>query len=190
MSTLVAIRKGLTVTIASDSLFCQGSIKVSPDNKINHHKIHQFQDAYIGFTGWAVFHNIFESILEKYPGDIDLRSRKHIFNTFQKFHRILKEDFHIDTKEKDEHPLESSQWDCLIACPAGIFAVGTMREVIEYNRYWADGSGIRFALGAMHATYDLHDSSEEIARSAIMAACDLDDGSGPPIQMFTVSLKQ
>jgi len=63
-------------------------------------------------------------------------------------------------KKKDDHPLESSQWDCLIACPAGIFSVGTLREVIEYNHYWADGSGTRFALGAMHATYELHDSSE------------------------------
>lgn len=190
MSTLVVVRKDAEATIASDSLFCQGTIKVSPANKVNHHKIHQFKDAYIGFTGWSVFHNIFESIIEKYPDVIDLRSRSHIFNTFQELHRILKEDYHIDTNEKGDHPLESSQWDCLIVCPVGIFAVGSMREVLEYQKYWADGSGMQFALGSMQSTYNLFVSSAEIARSAIEASCELDDGSGLPVQIFTVTLSE
>ena len=87
MSTIVVVRKGARAVIAADSLFTQGSIKVSPRNKSNHHKIHRFNDAYLGFTGWSVFHNIFEGMLERYPGDFDLRSRKHIFETFQKLHR-------------------------------------------------------------------------------------------------------
>ena len=188
MSTIVVVRKGNRAAIASDSLFTQGSIKISPRNKANHHKIHRFNDAYIAFTGWSVFHNIFDAIMERYPGDLDFRSRKHIFETFQKLHRRLKEDFFLETSEEKDQPIESSQWECLIAAPSGIFEVESWRGVYEYAAFWADGSGVRFALGAMHAVYDLHDDPAAIAKVGIEAACEFDDGSGLPVQSFTVQL--
>lgn len=188
MSTLVIVRKGAFAAIGSDSLFSQGSIKVSPRHKTNHHKIHRFNDAYIGFTGWSVFHNIFESVMERYPGDLDFRSRRHIFESFQKLHRRLKEDLFVLTHEKDDQPVESSQWGGLIATPSGIFELCSFRSVYEYSTFWADGSGMRFALGAMHAIYDQTDDVEVIARAGLEAACEFDEGSGPPIQLFKVAL--
>ena len=188
MSTIVVVRKGNRAAIASDSLFSLGSIKVPPGNKANHHKIHRFKDAYIAFTGWSAFHNVFEAVMERYPGDLDFRSRKHIFETFQKLHRRLKEDFFLETNEDKEQPGESSQWDCLIAAPSGIFSVESYREVSEYTAFWANGSGIRFVLGAMHAVYARYDDPADIAKVGIEAACEFDDGSGLPVQSFTVQL--
>lgn len=188
MSTLVVVRKGQRAVIASDSQFSQGSLKIGSRHRGRAHKIHRFQDACIGFTGWTVFHNVFESMMERFPGDLDFRSRKHIFETFQKLHRHLKDDYFIETHEKEAQAVQSSQWDCLIAAPAGIFSVSSDRCVCEYQTYWADGSGMRLALGAMHALYECCTDPEKIATAGIEAACEFDDGSGLPVQSFSVTL--
>jgi ATP-dependent HslUV protease subunit HslV len=189
MSTLVVVRKGNMAVIGSDSRFTKGSIVISSQQKRNHHKIHRVEDAFVGFTGWSLMHNLFEDVLEKYPGNLDFRSRKHIFRTFLFLHQKIKEDYFVQTREKDDQPVESSQWDCLIACPCGIFEVDSYRTVTEYDRFWADGSGVRFALGAMSAVYDTHEDPEVIARAGLKAACEFDDGSGLPISTHNVTLK-
>jgi ATP-dependent HslUV protease subunit HslV len=188
MSTIVVVRKGPDAVIASDSLFTQGSIKISPKQQANSHKIHRFKDACVGFIGWSLFQNIFESVINRYPGDLNFQSRRHIFETFQRLHRRLKKDFHLATNEEEDQPVESSQWDCLIAAPSGIFGVSSYRHIGEYATFWAAGSGIRFALGAMHAIYDKHEDPALIAKAGIEAACEFDDASGLPIQSFTVQL--
>ena len=189
MSTLVVVRKGNKAVIGSDSQFTQGSIIVSSKNRRNHHKIHQFGDAFIGFTGWSLVHNVFEDIIKKYPGDLDFRSRKHIFKTFLFLHQKIKKEYFVESHEKDNQPVESSQWDCLIACPNGIFEVDSYRTVIEYDKFWADGSGMRFALGAMNAVYDTLKDPEEIAKAGLNTACELDDGSGFAISTYSIALK-
>jgi len=189
MSTLVIVRKGNKAVIGSDTLFTLGSIIVSSENRRNHHKIHQVGKAYVGFTGWSVMHNIFEDIIDKYPGDLDFRSRKHIFKTFLFLHNALREEYYIEPREKDNQPVQSSQWDCLIACPHGIFEVDSLRTVVEYERFWADGSGTRFALGAMSAVYDTLKDPIAIANAGLSAACTFDDASGLPIQTHCIALK-
>lgn len=39
-----------------------------------------------------------------------------------------------------------------------------MREVFEFNRFWAIGSGREFALGAMYAVYENLESAEDITK--------------------------
>lgn len=189
MSTLVVVRKGNKAVIGSDSQSTQGSIVISSEHRRNHHKIHQVGDAYIGFTGWSLMHNIFEDVIEKHPRELDFRSRKHIFKTFLFLHQAIKEDYFIESHEADKQPVESSQWDCLIACPNGIYAVDSYRTVVEYEKFWADGSGIRFALGAMSAVYDKLKDPIEIAKAGLTAACIFDDGSGLPIATHCIALK-
>ena len=190
MSTIVAVRKGNKAVIASDSLFTQGSLKVSPNNRVNIHKIYKVNNAYIGFTGWTAMSTIFESLKEKYSKQLDFRSRITIFKTFLFLHEKLKKDYFIETKEEDDQPVESSQWDCIILSPIGIFSVQSYREVMEYHRYWAEGSGLRLALGAMHATYDMHDDPEKIALAGISAASEFDDATGLPAQIFSLELQK
>ncbi|HEX8297372.1 MAG TPA: hypothetical protein VF593_13795 [Chthoniobacteraceae bacterium] len=189
MSTLVVVRKGSRAVIAADSLFSEGSLKIASKYRVNSAKIHHFRGAFIGFTGWSVFHNIFESVMERCPADLDFRSRRHIFETFHKLHKTLKEEFHLETGEQDDQPVQSSQWNCLIAAPSGLFEVQSDREVVEYSSFWANGSGTRFALGAMHAVYKQVEDPEVIARLGVEAACEFDAGSAGPIVSHAFDLQ-
>jgi ATP-dependent protease HslVU (ClpYQ) peptidase subunit len=188
MSTIVVVRKGNKGIIASDSLFTQGSLKVPPSSKVNSHKIYKINDSYIGFTGWSAMSIIFEDVAKKYPKKLNFRSRADVFKTFLFLHAKLKEEYFLETKEKDDQPVESSQWDCLILSPSGIFSVQSYREVMECQKYWAEGSGLRLALGAMHATYDSYDDPEKIALAAIQAASEFDDATALPAQMYSLEM--
>jgi ATP-dependent HslUV protease, peptidase subunit HslV len=189
MSTLVAVRKGGYAVIAADTQYSQGTIRISSSHKRNHNKIYKVHDCFVGFTGWLAMINIFESVLKKYPKNINFSSRIHIFETLLFLHRILKEEYYIDTKEKDNQPVESSQWDGMAISKGGIFAFGSYREVSEYEKYWAEGSGLRFAIGAMHSVYDRLDCANEIAVAGVNAAAEFDDGSSLPCISHRIELK-
>jgi ATP-dependent protease HslVU (ClpYQ) peptidase subunit len=60
-----------------------------------------------------------------------------------------------------------------------------MREVFEFNRFWAIGSGREFALGAMYAIYDRFEA-EQVARTGVDAGCEFDTGSALPMTMYSV----
>jgi len=189
MSTTVIVRKGNKAIIGADTQFMTGSIVTSSKYRVNHHKIHSVGDALVAFTGWSLIQNIFDDIIERYPGDLDFRSRQHIFRTFLFLHEKIKGDYFIESRERDNQPVESSQWDCLIACPAGIFEVASYRTIVEYERFWADGSGTNFALGAMHATYDKAADPLDVAKAGLAAACEFDEASGTPMKFHSVTLK-
>ncbi len=190
MSTIVVVQKGNKGIIASDSLFTQGSLKVPPGSKVDSHKIYKVNDSYIGFTGWSAMSIIFEDIAKKYSKKLNFDSRADVFKTFLFLHAKLKEEYFVETKEKDDQPVESSQWDCLILSPAGIFSVQSYREVMECQKYWAEGSGLRLALGAMHATYDIYDDPEKIALAGIAAASEFDDATGLPAQVYSLEVRK
>jgi ATP-dependent HslUV protease subunit HslV len=73
---------------------------------------------------------------------------------FRRLHPVLKEHAFLNPKEDEDDPYESSQITALIANATGIYGVYSYREVFEFDRFWAAGSGRSFALGAMHALYD------------------------------------
>jgi ATP-dependent protease HslVU (ClpYQ) peptidase subunit len=78
----------------------------------------------------------------------------------------------------------------LIANPFGIFALTEFRYVQEFSKFYAYGSGNEFALGAMFAVYeDESKTAEEIARLGITAGAEFDDGTGLPMNCYTVKLK-
>ena len=64
-----------------------------------------------------------------------------------------------------------------------------MREVFEYTRFWAVGSGREFALGAMHAEYPKLRTAAAIARVGITAGATFDRNSGLPMTLYTVPVK-
>ena len=77
----------------------------------------------------------------------------------------------------------------MIANPSGIFAVYSMREVFEFDRFWAIGSGRDFALGAMYTTYPKAKSPAAVATAGILASAEFDTGTSEPITMHEVRLK-
>ncbi len=81
--------------------------------------------------------------------------------------------------------------DVLIANPHGIFGVSGHRTVQEFSRFYAYGSGSDYALGALYSAYDdTGRDAEQLARHAVEAAAEFDDGTGLPITSFTVRLQR
>jgi ATP-dependent protease HslVU (ClpYQ) peptidase subunit len=61
-----------------------------------------------------------------------------------------------------------------------------MREVYEFSRFWAIGSGRKFAMGAMHVAYEQNLSASQIAEIGIRAGCEFDVNSSLPMNLYTV----
>ena len=102
--------------------------------------------------------------------ELKLGSRDEVFDTFLKLHPKLKEQFFLNTKEEESDPYESSQFTVLIANANGIFGVYSYREVFEFERFWAIGSGRSFALGAMYARYERSRTAREVAELGVRPA--------------------
>src|SRR5438874_9400381 len=170
MTTIVIVRKGDTAAIAADSLTTFGETRLAAVHDRTYDKIVRYKDTYIGLCGSAAHQLVFESLLAKHDS-LDFSHRAGIFETFRMLHPILKEQHFLNPKEEEDDPYESTQVTALIANRKGIFGVYSMREVFEYTRYWAIGSGREFALGAMHAQYDRLKSASAVARAGIEAGC-------------------
>ncbi|EEF60743.1 hypothetical protein [Pedosphaera parvula] len=188
MSTIVVVKKNGEVAIAADTQTTSGGTKLSAGFKTQKEKILRFEDTYIGFVGYCAHRDVFESLMEKRPSDLDFKSRRHIFETFLKLHPVLKEDFFVNSKEEDS-AYETSQMTIVIANPHGIFDVNSDRNVTEIEAFWAIGSGREYALGAMHQAYDTRATAREVAIGGVLAACEFDPWSGLPYTVYTASLK-
>lgn len=188
MSTVVIVRKGGRVAIAADTLSTSGNTKISAKYKREREKIIEHGDTYIGLVGDVAHHNVLKSLVTKHKARLSFAGAAAIFETFRILHPILKEQYFINTSEEEHDPYESSQMMLVIANPHGIFEVGSWREVFEYERFWAIGSGRDYALGAMFAAYDTDATAEQIAETGVTAGCEFDDGSALPFILHTTTL--
>jgi ATP-dependent protease HslVU (ClpYQ) peptidase subunit len=64
-----------------------------------------------------------------------------------------------------------------------------MREVFEFDRFWAIGSGRDFALGAMYVLYDKAKSAAAVATAGVHAGAEFDTGTAEPVHLFEVKLR-
>jgi len=188
MTTIVVARKNGVATMAADSLTTFGSTRLSPEYDAAYDKIQRFGDSYFGIAGSAAHHLVLEKILRR-ETDLLFGGKMDIFDSFCKIHPLLKNEHFLNPKEEEDDPYESSQLTAMIANKSGIYAVYSMREVFEFKRFWAIGSGREFALGAMYAVYDTAASSEEIARIGVAAGAEFDSGSSLPITLYNVKLE-
>ena len=122
--------------------------------------------------------------------EIDFSSRLAIFESFLALHPLLKEKYYLNAKDEDDDPYESTQIDALIANPFGIFGVHSLREVTEYNKFWAIGSGAEYALGAMFSVYDSAASAEAIAQAGVAAGAEFNNASSMPLSSYVIDLHQ
>jgi ATP-dependent HslUV protease, peptidase subunit HslV len=191
MSTVVAVRKNGEAAIAPDTLTMWGSMKESAEHLVNHQKISVFQDNYLAFTGSASFKLVVEHWLRRLRLKPKFDSVESIFDAWLTFHKQLKEDYFLRPEDEESDDFESSRMNVLIVNPSGIFSVGVLRTVNEYTRFTAFGSGCDFAVGAMRAVYDDETkSAEDIARIGIEVAAEFDDGTGLPMDVYTLKLKE
>jgi ATP-dependent protease HslVU (ClpYQ) peptidase subunit len=185
MTTLVVVRKNDEITIAADSLTTFGDTRLSAEFDQTPDKIVRYRDTCIGLCGSAAHQLVFVSLLAKHD-DLDFTNKSAIFETFRKLHPILKEQHFLNPKEEDDDPYESTQITALVANPHGIFGVYSMREVFEYTRFWAVGSGREFALGAMYSQFAKLRTAAAIARAGIQAGATFDKNSALPMTLYTI----
>lgn len=185
----MVVKKSNQVVIAADTFSTVGSTKTHSKYVANSEKILRFGDSYIGIIGSSAHSQVLESLMRKYPRKISFNGASDIFETYLKIHPILKDEFYLKTAEDKDDEYESSQIEALIANPYGIFGMFSWRDIDEYTRFWAIGSGQEYALGAMYAVYERTDDPEEIARVGVEAGCEFDDGSGLPFTSYSVRLR-
>src|SRR5439155_8156576 len=190
MSSLVVVKKSGKAVIAADSLTTFGRTKFGKKYQRNTEKILRFERSYIGIVGDAAHSNVFENIMEKYADDLSFNSRKHIFETYLHLHQILKDKFHLNPNVEEDMAYQSSQIDALIANQYGIFGMFEFREVHEFEKFWAIGSGKAYALGAMYAAYERLTDPVEIARIGVMASCEFDNSCDLPLTVYALTLKK
>jgi len=190
MSTIVVVKKNGIAAIGADTLTKFGSIRESAKYIDNHSKIVCAGDNYMAHVGHASFGLVTESYFLQMRSLPKLDSPQAIFRMARAFHASLKEDYFLNPTEDSDDPFESIQHQSLIANQFGIFGLYSLRSVQEYTCFYSFGSGSEFALGAMHAVYNLDLSAEEIARAGLLAGAEFDHSTGEPIEIKTVNLKQ
>jgi ATP-dependent protease HslVU (ClpYQ) peptidase subunit len=188
VTTLSVVKKGDEVAIAADGLTTFGDTRLARSYKGEHDKILSIAGSWIGICGSSAHHLVLLSAFSKLE-NIRLGSRMEVYETFRRLHPILKEHAFLNTKEDDDDPYESSQITALIANSSGIYGIYSYREVFEFDRVWAAGSGRNFALGAMHALYDTPMSAARIAEAGVAAGIEFDTSSGPPIVVHEIKLE-
>src|SRR5690242_21842883 len=188
MTTIVVVRKGDRAVIAADSLTTFGTTRLAPIYDRHPQKVTAYGDSFIGVAGSAAHQLVLENVLERTP-NLDFHGKAAIYDSFRKLHPVLKDEAFLNPKEEEDDPYESSQMTVMIANPSGIFAVYSMREVFEFDRFWAIGSGRDFALGAMYSVYGRAKNASAIAEAGVIAGAEFDTGTALPIDLHEVPLK-
>jgi len=193
MSTVVVVKKAGKVCIAADSLTSFGDLKLSSEYDAAHDKVLRHDENYVGIVGSAAHQLVLESLFASKKVvtkkiEVDFSSRLAIFETFRSLHPVLKEKYFLNAKDEDDDPYESTQIDALIANPFGIFGVHSLREITEYKKFWAIGSGAEYALGAMFSVYDNAGSAEEIAHAGVAAGAEFNNASSMPLSSYVIDL--
>lgn len=191
MSIVVVVKKNNKIVIAADSNYSVGSLNIKAKYLKNRSKLMQFGDTCFGVVGATAHEHVLADIFNRHKKKLSFNSEAEIFRSYLAMHEILTQEYHLRTDEDDSsQEYESSQIDALIANPNGIFGMYTWREVYEYEKFWAIGSGRAFALGSLYSVYDELDEAEIIAETAIKAACEFDDGCELPISLHSMSEKR
>ena len=188
MTTIVVVRKGDIAVIAADTLTTFGTTRLAPLYDRHPQKITKYGDSYIGVAGSAAHQLVLENVLERTP-NLDFRGKGAIYESFRRLHPVLKDEAFLNPKEEEDDPYESSQMTVMVANPTGIYAVYSMREVFEFDRFWAIGSGRDFALGAMFTVFDKAKSAVAVAQAGIAAGAEFDTGTSAPVTLHEVRLE-
>lgn len=188
MSTIVVVKKNGRVVIGADTLTRLDSVRESAKYIVNPSKLVRLGDSVVGTVGHASFGLLLQDYASRAEKPITLDTPLNIFRFALGLHETLKSDYFLNPNGDNDDEFETSQLSALIANPHGIFGLYSLRSVQEYTRFYARGSGNEFALGAMHAVYDLLDDAEDIAHAGLQAAAEFDSGSSAPFNLESFDL--
>jgi ATP-dependent protease HslVU (ClpYQ) peptidase subunit len=187
MTTIVVVKKDGMAVIAGDTLTTFGSTRLASAHDAAPEKLLKHGDTYFGIAGSAAHQLVLDALLQKHP-ELRFHGRAEIYDSFRNIHPLLKDEAFLNPKEEEDDPYESSQLTALVVNPTGIYGVYSMREVFEFDKFWAIGSGRDFALGAMYAVYKDKLSAKEIAKIGVLAGAEYDTGTSLPMNIASVKL--
>ena len=187
MSTIAIVRKNGSVAIAADTQASFGARKLSARYERQAGKILRVGESFIGLTGCGV--QQFDRLIASAGEPPLLANKTEIFGVLLKMHERLNEEyFFVDLLREECDDVESSPTSLMIANSFGIFGVSSNRSVIEFERFWASGSGSDYALGAMYSVYESAVDALSIAEAGVRAAIEFDDATGAPIESHALQL--
>ncbi|MDP1834323.1 MAG: hypothetical protein Q8K75_00190 [Chlamydiales bacterium] len=184
MTTIVAVKKEKRICIASDTLTLFGERKeIAEKHVYDEGKILQIGNNFIGIAGHSSWSLVFKHYFSKKKRITTWETVDQVFEVFNTLHRHLKDLYYLDPSYSRYEPLESSEFDLIIANSNGIFEVDYLRVVRQYHSFSAIGTGEEYALGAIKALYSSLDDVEEIAKMGIEAAAQFDRKTALPLRV-------
>lgn len=188
MTTIVVVNKDGFAAIAADSLTTCGGTKESAKYIINNEKILKYRENYLGISGSASLGIAIQDYLSNTKKKVSFENTLDIFRFGLLLHKELKDKYFL--RPDDEEDFETFRGDLLIANSSGIYGLSSYRYVQEYSKFYSNGSGSEYALGAMFAIYeDKSKTAEDIAKTGVQAGAEFDDGTALPMNCYAVKLK-
>ena len=192
MTIITAVQKNNEVASACDTLVTRngGAIKSLAEYQSAASKLLHFGDSILGFTGSYAVKQIFTDLLKRNE-PTSLGSAGEIFRWLLSNQASLKSEYFMKTDNGNDkrQPTESQWLYALLVNVHGIFVITAYREVSEFSKFWAIGSGDRFALGALEVLYDRDLSAAEIARQAALAATKFHPECAEPVIVKSIIKK-
>lgn len=189
MTTIAAARKGKKICIGCDSLtIFENRKEIEGKSVLGGSKILKCNNAYINFSGSAVWSQVFSAYLKKISPQQKFSDPNSIFKEMLHFHKELKEEFFLTPQQHSSDIFESSEHLILLISPHGIFEIDWTRNVREYKKFAAIGTGDEYAMGAMQAVYDSEKDPVEIVKAGIRASAKFDKKTELPIECYSISL--
>ena len=174
MSIVCAAIKNDEIAIAADTQMSMGSLVTTAEDLKNCDKLLRVNDNVIGMVGWTAMSAMLETIISEKGGLFVMDDRMKIYRSLMNLHKEMKANYYLETDENKSQPVESLQLDALIINKNEIFEIGSYREVNQYLRFWAIGSGSRYSLGAMEALYDNAIDAKELVETGVYTAAKFD----------------
>tara|TARA_B100000768_G_C11257373_1_gene367066 strand:- start:873 stop:1433 length:561 start_codon:yes stop_codon:yes gene_type:complete len=183
MTIISVVKKNDLIAISSDTMTSLGDTIQNHDEVDNGSKIIEVAESYIAYCGHASVGVCLEYYFDIVT-DVDLSSRKSVFKESLRMYSFFKENLYLSFSDEDSD-FEEFGFDLLIANSNGIFGLHSERSVSEYKKFYAFGSGYKFALGSMHENYATDLNAAEIAKKSILTATHFDTNcSGQPDVRF------
>ena len=192
MSIVCAAIKGDEIVIAADTQMSKGSMVVTAKDLENCNKLLRVNDNVIGIVGWSAMSTMLETIIGEKAELFVMDDRKKIYRSLMNLHKEMKKNYFLETYEDSSQPVESLQLDALVINKFGIFEIGSYRDVNQFSRFWAVGSGSRYSLGAMEALYGKTVDAKELVEAGVNAAAKFDKHCSLPAtsEVMTLSVEQ
>lgn len=165
MTIICAVHRGDRTWIGSDTLVRRSNIKIN-----NGPKWVRWGKWAVGTAGDLRAVNIFEQKTKRLFDDL-----QDPFDFSERVRSMLPE-YGFDLKPGDMEATPNSAQDMILASSEAIWNVCCDFSIVNVGEYWADGSGMAFALGAMHSVRQA--DPETMIRAGLSAAMAFETGCG------------